>query len=104
VIPTLARRRVLVGRLGASVDDALLGLVRPIRNEPPVVGVDLVWCLVRDDVEVVARRDVVSGCVPAVRDDLGIEASLEVGLVDEERVPATHTSGSDREIIQRIWK
>jgi len=69
-----------------------------------VVGVDLVGSLVRDDVEVVARCDVVSGCVPAVRDDLGIEAGLEVCLVDEERVSATHTSGSDRESLQRIWK
>jgi len=40
-----------------------------------VVGVDLVWSLVRDDVEVVAGRDVVSWCVPAVRDDLGVESS-----------------------------
>jgi len=69
-----------------------------------VVGVDLIGSLVRDDVEVVARRNVVSGCVPAVRDNLGVEAGLEVGLVDEERVSATHTSGSDRESLQRIWK
>jgi len=55
-----------------------------------VVGVDLIGSLVRDDVEVVARRNVVSGCVPAVRDNLGVEAGLEVGLVDEERVSATH--------------
>ena len=70
---------------------ALLGLVGPERNQPLVVDIDLVWSLVRDNVEVVARRDVVSGCVPAVCDDLGIEAGLEVCLVDEERVPATHT-------------
>jgi len=94
----------LVGSLGASVDDAPLGLIRPERNQPPVVGIDLVRSLVRDDVEILARRDVVSGCVPAACDDLGVEASLEVSLVDEERVSPTHTSGSDRESLQRIWK
>jgi len=55
-----------------------------------VVGVDLAWSLVRDDVEIVARCDVVPGCVPAVRDDLGVKAGLEIGLVDEEGVSATY--------------
>ncbi len=66
-----------------------------------MVGVDLVGSLVRDDVEVVTRCDVVSGCVPAVRDDLGIEAGLEVCLVDEERVPATHTEEFGGKHLQR---
>ena len=66
-----------------------------------MVGVDLVWSLVRDDVEVVTRCDVVSGCVPAVRDDLGFEASLKIGLVDEERVSATHTGDYGEKQLQR---
>jgi hypothetical protein len=66
-----------------------------------VVGIDLVWSLVRDDVEVVNRRDVVSGCIAPIRDDLGIEAGLKICLVDEERAPATHTEEFRGKHLQR---
>lgn len=55
-----------------------------------MVAVDFVGGIVRDDVEVVAGGDVVAGCVAAVGDDLGVEARLEVGLVDEERIASAH--------------
>jgi hypothetical protein len=66
-----------------------------------VVGVDLAGSLVRDDIEVFGRRDVVSGCIPAVSDDLGVEASLNVGLVDEKRVSATRTEDFGEKHLQR---
>ena len=48
--PRLFEDAFLVGSLGASVDDPFLGFARPERNQSPVVAVDFVWSLVRDDV------------------------------------------------------
>jgi len=39
--------------------------------------------------------------IPAVRDDLRIEAGLEVGLIDEDRVSATHTCEFEGRYLQR---
>ena len=49
-----------------------------------MVLVDLVRGLVRDDLQIVPRRNVVSRRVSAVGNDLGVESCLEIGLADEE--------------------
>jgi hypothetical protein len=91
----------LVSSLGASVDDTLLRFVCPERDEPPVVAVNLVGSLVRDDLQAVSGRNILSWWVAAVRDDLCIEASLEVSLFDEERVASTHTGVFVGRCLQR---
>jgi len=91
-LPGALEDALLVGGLRAGVDDPRFGFVDPERDDSPVVAVDLVGRLVRDDFETGARWDVVPRCVPSVGDDLGVEPRFEVPPVDEERVSSAHTA------------
>lgn len=52
---------------------------------------DTFLSLVRDDLQLVVRHNVVSRRVPAVGDDLGVESCLEIGLANDEGIASAHT-------------